>query len=150
MRILVMLALWAAMFPAKTGGPDFSGTWKYNPDKTTAHRAWTGDTVVVVRQSGQQISFDYYSGHENFAHESYTTDGKERPLYKTKTETAYARAHWEKSELQIATQHVYDAQGTQESTDVDRWLLADGGKTLVNQLSDGKKVVFDKVNESGH
>jgi hypothetical protein len=73
------------------------------------------------------------------------TDGEERPSYSTRLARAYARARWDKNELVVTTRVFLDVYGYQSYSEADRWDVSDDGKTLTDKSSDGKVMVYYKL-----
>ncbi len=152
MVVLVTLlagAALSAVAASKSSAADFSGTWKLNMSKSKGAPDWRPDTVIVVFQSPYQIHFSYFLSPEvaqPFQTLSYAMNGKESQLYVTANEHAYVSARWDsKKELLVRTRHVVPAEvGDTAWDETDTWLLADSGKTLINKLSDGKVLVYEK------
>ncbi len=125
--------------------PNLSGTWRLDRDLSTADLSRIKTTVLVVRQSYDDIRFDYYDGKRWLGAEQFLTDGTERPRYKTRIERAYARAAWKGDKLVVRTRSFLDVYGYQSYELTDTWERSDGGQTLINKSSDGKAIVYYRI-----
>ena len=146
--LLVLLVL--GTVAATKGLADFSGTWKLNMKKSTGAPDWRPDTVLVVLQSPYQVHFSYFlndDATQPFENHDYVTNGKEAQLYATGNETVYSSVRWtSKRVLQIRMRRMVRTEiADTDWTETDTWTLSDDGKTLVNKLSDGKTLVYDKL-----
>ena len=147
--LLLALAVANAMADTKDEQVNFSGTWKLNMKKSKGAPDWRPDTVLVVLQSPHQIHFAYFltgDAAQPFENHNYVTNGKEAQAYTTGTEMAYASVRWTgKRVLQVRLRHVVRAEvADTDWTETDTWTLSNDGKTLINKLSDGKTIVYDK------
>ncbi len=147
--VMLLALLVAGTTAASKDRLNFSGTWKLNMQKSRGAPDWRPDTVLVVLQSPYQIHFTYFlnqDAKQAFENHDYVTNGKETQLYATGAEIAYANVRWtSKSVLQVRTRHVVRAEmADTDWTETDTWSLSDDGKTLINKLSDGKSIVYDR------
>jgi len=148
--LVLVLAATSALAASKDRQVDFSGTWKLNVKKSKGAPDWRPDTVLVVLQSPYQMHFIYFlnaDATQPFQNYDYVTNGKESKLYVTGTEQAYASVRWAgKNVLQVRTHHVVRAEiADTDWTETDTWTISDDGKTLTNNLSDGKIIVYEKA-----
>ena len=144
------LAAVGAMAASKDRQVDFSGTWKLNMQKSKGAPDWRPDTVLVVLQSPYQVHFVYFLNGDAvspFETHDYVTNGKESKLYVAATEEAYASVRWtSKYVLQVRMHHlVRNEIADTDWTETDTWTLSDDGKTLTHRISDGKMLVYDKL-----
>jgi hypothetical protein len=142
-RVVLSICLLIAAAAAQTR--DFSGTWKLDRDLTTADLRWDKTDTLVLSQSDRAARFEFFDrdGHL-FGTDTFTTDDVERPRYKTRIERAYSRARWQRGKLVIVSRVNLDLQGYQSYNAYESWELSGDGKTLVNRLSDGKAIVYEK------
>ncbi len=128
--------------------PNLSGTWKYNPIRSTTLPA-AGAALMVISHSGNHLHFSTFARDEEIGAEEFTVDGKERTRYSGKLGTGYARARFDKNGVLVVTTRVFlDVEGTQSYSETDRWKLSDDGKTLTHTRTDDKVVVWDRQAES--
>ena len=146
MRKLLLLPL---LFLAVSvyAAPNLGGTWKFDPEVSNGQPAAPGASLLVVTQSADAITFDYYpltKGQRGALLQSYsyTTDGHQHPGYKTRTYVTYQRVYWHKNMLVVSTKGIIDPEGEQTFTDEDHWFVSEDGKTLTHKSSDGKKAVY--------
>ena len=144
------LAAAGALAASKDRQVDFSGTWKLNMQKSKGAPDWRPDTVLVVLQSPYQVHFVYFlnaAAPSPFETHDYVTNGKEAQVYATGNEMAYASVRWtSKNVLQVRMHHVARAEvADTDWTETDTWTISDDGKTLTEKLSDGKMLVYDKL-----
>ncbi|MFI5087778.1 MAG: hypothetical protein ACHP7I_05235, partial [Terriglobales bacterium] len=71
----------------------------------------------------------------------------ESKLYVAATEEAYASVRWtSKYVLQVRMHHlVRNEIADTDWTETDTWTLSDDGKTLTHRISDGKMLVYEKL-----
>ncbi|MFB3917597.1 MAG: hypothetical protein ACE14M_12760 [Terriglobales bacterium] len=124
--------------------PDLSGNWALDPVNSTADPIYMQASRIVITQSRTYLQFEFRSGQRLVAREYYTADGKERPRYSTRLESASAKAIFQKGQLVITTRSALDNEGLQQYTETDRWYVSPDGKTLTNKMSDGKLRVYQK------
>jgi len=153
--LLVLALVSTVMAAAGPSRPDFSGTWQFDPSKSSAKTDWSVENSLVIRQSGDRLEMDRMAGEAQLSTGAYNTDGKTRPLYKTPNEEAFLTARWSKKDLVVTVEHSSRGELADSSMkDVDLWTLADGGQTLIHKTSDGKTLVFHKVTgtkkDTGH
>ena len=96
--LLVACTTWAEKRPAKA--PDFSGMWVLDPVQSHGDSIPRNTTVIVIRQSGNQLIFEYYrtreTDREPIAAEVFTLDGRSTKRYSSRTQVAYAKARLDK------------------------------------------------------
>jgi hypothetical protein len=148
-RVLLASVLLLSAAAAVAEVPNFSGTWKLDRDLTTADMKWDKTDTLVVRQSDNEVSFEYFDrdGHP-LGTNTFTTDDVERAWYKTRMERAWARAEWERGKLVIVSRVNLDLQGYQYYNGLETWELSADGKTLTNRLRDGKVIVYEKLSDA--
>lgn len=141
--VLAFLVFFAAVVAAQA--PNFSGTWKLDRDLTTADMRWDKTDTVLISQSDDDVSFEYFDrDHRSLGTNSFTSDNVERLWYKTRMERAWARVHWQQARLVVESRVNLDFQGYQYYNGLETWELSPDGKTLINRLRDGKVVVYEK------
>ena len=149
--VFVLLALvcaaTAAEKPTQNDVPNLSGYWKLDPINSTASAADMQASFVNIRQSSDEIDFDYRGGTRSLGEETIYLDGRSHVRYKTHIETAFARAKFRKGVLVITTEHSLSNYSSQGYTETEEWSLLPDGHTLTHKLTDGKKVVYTKVPE---
>lgn len=145
-RFLVFL-LFTVAAAAQSGTPAFSGTWRLDRDLTTADLRWNKITVLTVTQSGEEVRFQYFDPDRLLGSETFVIDGEERPRYSTRLARAYARARWDKNKLVVTTRVFLDVYGYQSYSEADSWELSEDGTTLTDKSSDGKVMVYYKLDE---
>ena len=129
--------------PSPNAVPNLAGTWKLDRDLTTADLTRVKTDVVVIKQSSENVRFEYYDrDRRRFGVETFITDGYERKRYVTRIERAYARAKWKDNLLVIRTRSTLDLEGYQSYELLDTWERSADGKTLTNHSSDGKATVY--------
>jgi hypothetical protein len=129
--------------------PNLAGTWKFDPLASTGQPAAKGASLLVITQSGDALTFDYYSANrgergELIQSSVYTADGRDHPGNKIRTYVTYVKAYWQGKSLIAQTRNIMDPEGYQSFTIEDRWTLSNDGKTLTDQTSDGTKVVYTR------
>ena len=129
---------------------DFTGTWKLNMKKSRGAPDWRPDTVLVVLQSPNQIHFTYFLNQDArvpFENHDYVTNGKEEKLYASANEQTYYSVRWNsRNVLQVRVHHIVRSEiADTEWNETDIWTLSNDGKTLTNKLSDGKLIVYDRL-----
>lgn len=141
--LLVLVSLTQAQ------APSISGTWKLDRDLTTADMRWDKTSTLVLSQSDDELRFEYFDPDGRlFGTDTFTTDDLEHPRYKTRIERAWSRARWKQGKLVITSRVNLDLQGYQSYNAYESWELSPDGKTLINRLSDGKTLVFEKQTPS--
>ena len=148
-KVLLLMALVSSALAA-TGPsrPDFSGSWQFDPAKSSAGSDWAPENTLVIRQSGDRLDMERMAGEAQLWKGTYITDGKARPLYSTANEQAFLSARWQKKDLIVTVEHVMRSELADSSMkDVDRWTLGNDGQTLIHKTSDGKTLVFQKVSQ---
>jgi hypothetical protein len=145
---LASAVLFFALFFAQST-PNLAGTWKFDPNTSSGQPAARGASLLVVTQSGDALTFDYYPVNnrergELIQSSEYTADGRDHPGNKIRTYVSYVKAYWQGKSLILQTKSVMDPDGYQSFTLEDRWTLSNDGKTLTNHSSDGTKVVYTR------
>jgi len=146
-KLLLLPFLLFALFACAE--PNITGTWKLDRDASTGSPSVQGASLLVITQSGDALTFDYYplkNGQRGdlLQSDGYTTDGLEHPGYKTRTYVTYLQAYWRKKQLVTRTRAIMDPEGYQTFTNENHWSLSEDGKTLTDKSSDGKKVVYSR------
>jgi hypothetical protein len=143
-RVMIAMALLIAVAAAVTKKPpDLSGKWRLNRELSTADPRFMKDDSMIVTQKGNEVKFAYFIDDKADGAETIVVDGIDHRRYVTRIERAYARASWGNEELVIRTKHVMDDLGYQFYDEIERWVLSANHRTLVNQLPDGKKIVWE-------
>ncbi len=143
----VLLVL-AATVMADTA-PNLTGTWKFDPAKSTNAKGFPADTVLTIRQIGNRVEMKYTAGDKDLSSGAYIADGQPRKTRQAKTEQAFVRVRWQKDNLVVTTNHVMMSEigDVAPVVDTERWSLANNGQRLVCKTSDGKVLEFEKVGE---
>jgi hypothetical protein len=146
-QFFLLLGLAGALIAATT--PNFTGTWKYDPAKSTGGKGLPADTVLVIHQYGDRVEMKYRAGDKDLSSGAYIADGQPRKTYHAKTEDAFVRVKWQNDDLVVTTNHVIMSEigDVAPVTDTERWSLANNGQTLVRKSSDGKVIEFEKMPE---
>jgi hypothetical protein len=124
------LLLTAAATPGEGIKPDFSGTWRFNPEKSRLEMTTPTESIVMIEH--QEPRFKLTRTHtwgersDTLTFE-YTTNGKE--YYRKDGEyESWARMTWLEDELVLDMKMSYRGE---EGTNVVHYRLADGGQTLI-------------------
>src|SRR5581483_4677015 len=124
LRNMLVVVVLAAVAVAAVGPerPDFTGTWQFDPSKSSAKTDWFPEQTLVIRQFGNRMEMDRMAGEAQLSTGAYITDGKSRPLYKTANEEAVITARWQKKDLVVTVEHMTRGEIADSSMkDVDRW-----------------------------
>lgn len=140
----VLLCSWVTFAAEPRPHPDLTGYWKLDVIHSTAAPADMQASQVVISEFGNRLEFEFRAGHKVVSREYFTTDGIERPRYRSRLETASAKAKFEKDQLVIVTRSALDNEGLQQYTETDRWFLSKDGKVLTNKMTDGKLRIYEK------
>ncbi len=129
--------------------PNLAGTWTFDPAASTGIPQAKGALLLVISQSGDELTFEYYRGTTDDHGDPiqttyYTTNGRERMGNKVRTYVAYVKSYWERQTLVVRTRAVIDATGEQTFDMEERWTLSKDGNTLTEKASDGTKVVYTR------
>ncbi|MFB3814947.1 MAG: hypothetical protein ACE14L_12640 [Terriglobales bacterium] len=144
--VLGLALIAGAQTGAPSSIPNLSGTWRLDRDLTTADLSRVRTDILLVRQSFEEIRFDYYDrDRQRLGVETFITDGDERPRYKTRIERAYARARWKDDRLIVRTRSFLDHEGYQSYSLDEIWQRSPDGTLLTNKSSDGKEMVYRRV-----
>jgi hypothetical protein len=131
-----------------TAVPDFSGTWKLDPIRSTAEPQYLQASSIVVTPCDNKLQFEFVGGEKLLFRDVYTLDGRDRPSYSSRTVTkAYVSARMNKSALIVRTRAVLDQNDTQEYIDTDTWSVSPDGKMLTDKKANGKLVYYTKQPE---
>ncbi len=146
--LLLACASVAAEKKATDAIPDLAGVWLLDPLASHGGSLPHDTTVLLIRQSGNEITFEHYATRELEREpkvvEQFVANGRSSRRYATRTQVAYATAKFAKGVLVIDTTTSLDAQGTQTFSDTERWAVSPDGKTLTERMSDGTVVVYQK------
>ena len=144
--LLLVVALISSLQAATKPGNEIVGAWKFVPAKSTGGENFPPDTMLVVKQFGSRVYFEYWANHHLFQGAQFRTDGKSEKLYTNANETAMVQAHFNKKSLNITTQHLMENEiGSQSFSDSDRWTVSEDNKALVAKLSTGKTITFERA-----
>ncbi len=146
-QFFLLLWLAGAMMAATT--PNLSGTWKFDPSKSTGGKTWPRDTVLVIHQFGDRVEMKYRAGDKDLSSGVYIADGQPRKTYHARTDNAFVQVRWKNNDLVVTTHYqiIWEMGDTAPVSDTERWSLANNGQTLVRKTSDGKVVEFEKQAE---
>ncbi len=143
-RVVLVVAMLIATAAAVTKKPpDLSGKWRLNREESTADARFLKDDSMIVTQKDNEVRFAYFIDDKPDGAETIVVDGIDHKRYVTRIERAYARARWGPDQLVVTTKHVMDILGYQFYDETDRWVLSPNHRTMVNELSDGKKIVWE-------
>jgi hypothetical protein len=128
-----MLVISAGVYAADK--PDFSGTWKMDPDKSLfGPMPPPASMTLVIDHKDPDISVNQTStgpGGDQNVTSKYSTDGKETVNNFMGTEVK-SKAHWDGKMLVIDSS--LDAGGGPVKV-TSKWSLSDDGKTLTDALN---------------
>jgi hypothetical protein len=127
---------------------DLSGTWKLVREKSKGASLAKAATELDITQRGDEVKFDFFHNGEPSGSEAFLADNNERTRYTTRVDRAYARVHWDKDTLVIVTRHFLDALGYQTFSDTDSWALSHDQNTVINNVSDGSVLVYERDGSS--
>ncbi len=127
----VLLLALAAGAPA-VEKPNFSGEWTFNPEKSRLEVKWnleSGTFTIDHQEPDFHFSRVFIIGGKSDEYSySLTTDGKEK--ISTQGERAvHSRLYWDGETLVFDSRIIL--KDGREATNVVRYSLRDGGKTLV-------------------
>jgi len=130
--MLVLLAVGVALAAAAPEKPDFSGAWVVNPQKSQlADWAKYDSTTITIEHKEPKFRFHRVSikaGKTDEATYELTTDGVEK-VEKEGGGTSRSRLSWDGDALVF--EDTMSLPGLRQVTDVVRYTLKDGGRTLV-------------------
>ncbi len=146
MQKLLFSAVFFFAFLAQPA-PNLSGTWQFDPTASTGQPAAKGASFLVVSQSGDELTFDYYgvsAGKRGKLVESahLSADGRRHAGNKIRTYTSYVTAYWNRNKLVVQSKAVLDPDGYQTFSTEDRWSLSNDGNTLTDSSSDGTQTIY--------
>jgi hypothetical protein len=134
MKTLGVTALGLLLTTALAAGdgtkPDFSGTWKFNPEKSSLEMTAPTKSIFVIehQDSRFKLTRTHTWGEEsNTLTFEVTTDGKEHHRKDGEFES-WTRMTWMGQELVLDMRLAY---GGEKGTNVVHYRLADGGKTFI-------------------
>jgi hypothetical protein len=150
--ITITLVL-AVMFLARAqnvAAPDFSGTWVFNPAKSTlAQDNTTKSETIVIDYKKSAIVFQYKTDGKKST-ETCTPDGQKRVSRNMSSGQLISKASWHDSVLVIeSTLDIKIPNVTVAVTGlkpvIETWTLAADGRTLTHDADDHKEIfVYDK------
>jgi hypothetical protein len=155
MRLLLVSStlVLAVMFSAltqTTAAPDLSGTWVFNPAKSTlAKDNKTKSETIVIDYKKSAIIFHYKTDGKKST-ETYTPDGQKRVTENLSSGQLISKASWRDSVLVIESTLDIKVPGVTVAVTglkpvVDTWTLAADGRTLTHDADDHKEIfVYDK------
>jgi len=136
MKTLGVTALGLLLTTALAAGdgpkPDFSGTWRFNPEKSRLEMTVPTQSILIFVIEHQDSRFKLTRTHtqgersDTFSFE-VTTDGKEHHRKEGEFES-WMRMTWMGEELVLESRL---ARRGEQGTNVAHYRLADGGKTLI-------------------
>lgn len=143
--VLVMAAAVQALAATKPGN-EMVGPWKFVAAKSTGGENFPPDTILIVKQFGARIYFEFWANKRVFQGAQYRTDGKAEKAYSTPNETAMVTAKFHKKDFVITTQHLMENEiGSQSYSEADRWIVSADNKMLTAKLSTGKTITFERA-----
>ena len=110
--------------------PDFSGTWKFNSEKSRLEMTAPTKSIFVIEHRDPSFRFTRthtWGEQSDMLTFEFTTDGKEHYQRDGEMET-WSRLTWMGEELVLDMKVVY---GGEQGTNVVHYRLADGGKTFI-------------------
>jgi hypothetical protein len=128
---------------------DMSGTWKLVREKSKGPSLAKAPTELDVTQRGDEVKFDFMHDGEASGSESFLADNVERSRYTTRIERAFARVRWDDNTLVVTTRHFLDPLGYQTFSETDSWVLSRDRKTVINNVSDGSILVYEREADVG-
>jgi hypothetical protein len=144
--LLLVLVLISTLQAATKPGNEFSGAWKFVAAKSNGGEHFPPDTMLVIKQFGSRVYFEYWANHHLFQNEQFRTDSKAEKAYTSPNETAMISAHFGKKALTITTQHLMENEiGSQGYSESDRWTVSEDGKVLTAKLATGKTITFERA-----
>jgi len=111
--------------------PDFSGTWIFNPQKSSLKVPPPSSMTLEIEQKDPDVSF---SRKQVYGDQSFdwklqaVTDGQKDVVQEGPGYTTHSRVYWQGNAMVIDSQ-ITASDGTKVS-DLVTYNLADGGKTL--------------------
>jgi hypothetical protein len=130
--------------------PDLSGTWVFNPAKSTLRKdsAIKSETIVIDYKKST-IVFHYKTDGKKST-ETYTPDGQKRVATDMSSGQLISKTSWQdsvlviESTLQVKVPNVVVTVSGLKPI-IDRWTLAPDGRTLSHETDDPKQIfVYDK------
>lgn len=130
--------------------PDLSGTWVFNPAKSTLRKdsAIKSETIVIDYKKST-IVFRYKTDGKKST-ETYTPDGQKRVATDMSSGQLISKTSWQdsvlviESTLQVKVPNVVVTVSGLKPI-IDRWTLAPDGRTLSHETDDPKQIfVYDK------
>ncbi len=144
--LLLVLVMATAVQAATKPGNEMMGAWKFVADKSTGGENFPPDTMLIVKQFGARVYFEYWANKRLFQGAQYRADGKAEKAYSTPNETAMVSAKFHKKDLVITTQHLMENEiGSQSYSEADRWTISEDNKVLTAKLSTGKTITFERA-----
>lgn len=147
--ITITLVL-AVMFLARAqnaAAPDFSGTWVFNPAKSTLAQYQVRNDRHRLQEVGDR--FFHYKTDGKKSTETYTPDGEKRVSRNISSGQLISKASWHDSVLVIeSTLDIKIPNVTVAITGlkpvIETWTLAADGRTLTHDADDHKEIfVYD-------
>ena len=129
--------------------PDLSGTWVFNPAKSTLPKGATPDPeTLVITCAGERIEIAASAAGKQHS-TTWTTNGKEYTRNPTDNIEIYASARWKKGVLFTESGIRAVIGGGMDrpdfAKDSERWSLSADGRTLTREFEGAKQTfVYDK------
>lgn len=143
--LLVCVCFSEVIGSSDQGKPDFSGVWKFNPQKSKLQIPAPASGVFRIdhKEPAFHLSRTFMSdGKEDTWGIDLTTDGKE-VVQQGKAETVRARLTWDGNDL------VFDSKiilKDREASNVVRYHLSEDGKTFTaTEIFRGPRLKYDNV-----
>jgi hypothetical protein len=129
--------------------PDLSGTWVFNPAKSTLPKGAAPDSeTLVITCAGERIDIAASAaGKQHLT--TWTTNGKEHTQNSSDNIEIYASARWKKGVLFTESGVRAVIGGGMDRPDFakdrERWSLSADGRTLTREFEGAKQTfVYDK------
>jgi hypothetical protein len=147
--ITIALAL-AVVFSAVAqipAHPDLSGTWVFNPAKSTLGKDNTIRAQTIAIDYKKSTIVFHYKTDGKKSTETYTPDGQKRVSMDMSSGQLISKASWQdsalliESTLQVKVPNVVVTVSGLKPI-IDRWTLAPDGRALSHETNDDPKQIF--------
>jgi hypothetical protein len=142
---LSLLSLTALAQAKELQKPDFSGTWKFNPEKSKLQIPVPSSSTFVVDHKEPKFHLTrthVYDGKPDTWSIDLTTDGKE-VIQREEDRTLRVRLYWEGNDLIFDSLIVLEDR---QATNIVRYQLSPDGKTFTATESfRGPKLKYDNI-----
>ncbi len=110
--------------------PNFTGTWKFNPDKSVLQSPSPESSIFVIEHNEPDFRLErthIFGGKSDTFSVALTTDGKPITLNHGGLEI-HSKMYWEDDSLVFDSRFVHEGE---EATNIVRYRLEDVGQTLI-------------------